>query len=525
MKAILSVYDKAGLVDFARGLADLGYELYSTGGTRRELEQAGLQVAGVSELTGFPEIMDGRVKTLHPGVHAGILANRDVAAHMAQLEEQGLSPIDLVAVNLYPFEATVARPGVTLAEAIENIDIGGPTMIRAAAKNHASVLVVVDPGDYVAVLADLRAGAVPEARRRALAAVAFAHTAAYDSAIAAYLEAERLGTGETRGASAGETQGASPAESPGWPRQLSLAGTRTQDLRYGENPHQSAALYRTGVGGGGVAAARQLQGIELSYNNIVDVDAAVALVQDMPTPSAAIIKHTNPCGAATGASLVDAYRRAYECDPTSAFGGIVALNDECDADTAAAIAEIFVEVVAAPAFSQGAREALAAKKKLRLLEVAPVTPGVQVKPVTGGFLAQDPDVLLVAREDMRSVGARQPSDEEWAALLLAWRVVKHVKSNAIVLVRDLAAVGVGAGQMSRVESVQLAAQRAGDRARGSVLASDAFFPMPDGIEAAADAGVTAIIQPGGSIKDGEVLAAADARGLAMVYTGHRHFRH
>ena len=505
MKAILSVYDKTGLVDFARGLLDLGHELYSTGGSRRELEAAGLAVASISDLTGFPEIMDGRVKTLHPGVHAGILANRELPAHIAELDAHGLSAIDLVAVNLYPFEATVARPNSGIAEAIENIDVGGPTMIRAAAKNHASVVVVVDPRDYQRVLEDLRAGEVPAARRLDLATTAFAHTAAYDSAIAAYLR----GLGKDGG----------------WPRQLAIAGDKVQDLRYGENPHQSAALYRTGPGGGGVAAARQLQGIELSYNNIVDVDAALALVADLPQPSATIVKHTNPCGAATAASLAEAYRRAYECDPTSAFGGVVALNAECDPDTAAAIAEIFVEMVVAPGFTDSARQLLSGKKKLRLLEVSPAQPGPQLKPVSGGFLAQDPDLLLAGREDMRSVGRREPTEDEWRQLLFAWRVVKHVKSNAIVLVRDHAAVGVGAGQMSRVESVQLAAQRAGERARGSVLASDAFFPMSDGVEAAADAGVTAIVQPGGSVKDEEVLAVADARGLAMVYTGQRHFRH
>jgi len=505
MKAILSVYDKTGLADFARGLRELGFEIYSTGGSRKALEDAGVEVHGVSDLTGFPEIMDGRLKTLHPGVHGGILANREVPAHMEQLAAQGLAPIDLVAVNLYPFEATIARPGVTVEEAIENIDIGGPTMIRAAAKNHASVLVVVSPVDYAAVLDGLRAGEVPLTFRRQLAAAAYAHTAAYDSTIAAY------------------TRDLESAE--GWPREYSVGGARVQELRYGENPHQAAALYRVGAPGKGVANAGQLQGIELSYNNIVDVDAAWDLVQDLPVPSAAIIKHTNPCGVATAGSLADAYQRAYDCDTTSAFGGIVALNQECDVETARRIITIFVEVVAAPAFSAEALEVFAAKKKLRLLRIETAPPAAVLKMVSGGFLVQSPDIDLADRAEMRSVGRREPSEAEWEQLLLAWRVVKHVKSNAIVLVRDGAAVGVGAGQMSRVESVRLAAQRAGDRASGSVLASDAFFPMPDGVEAAADAGITAIIQPGGSVKDAEVLAVADDRGLAMVHTGRRHFRH
>ena len=505
MKAILSVYDKTGLSDFARGLRELGFEIYSTGGSRKALEDAGVEVHGVSDLTGFPEIMDGRLKTLHPGVHGGILANREVPAHMEQLSAQGLAPIDLVAVNLYPFEATIARPGVTVEEAIENIDIGGPTMIRAAAKNHASVLVVVSPVDYAAVLDGLRAGEVPLTFRRQLAAAAYAHTAAYDSTIAAY------------------TRDLESAE--GWPREYSVGGARVQELRYGENPHQAAALYRVGAPGKGVANAGQLQGIELSYNNIVDVDAAWDLVQDLPVPSAGIIKHTNPCGVATAGSLADAYQRAYDCDTTSAFGGIVALNQECDVETARRIITIFVEVVAAPAFSAEALEVFAAKKKLRLLRIETAPPAAVLKMVSGGFLVQSPDIDLADRAEMRSVGRREPSEAEWEQLLLAWRVVKHVKSNAIVLVRDGAAVGVGAGQMSRVESVRLAAQRAGDRASGSVLASDAFFPMPDGVEAAADAGITAIIQPGGSVKDAEVLAVADDRGLAMVHTGRRHFRH
>ncbi|GAC1335041.1 MAG: bifunctional phosphoribosylaminoimidazolecarboxamide formyltransferase/IMP cyclohydrolase [Candidatus Dormibacteria bacterium] len=504
MKALLSVFDKTGIVGFARGLVELGYEIHSTGGTRKALVEAAVPVSSVSDLTGFPEIMGGRVKTLHPGVHAGILANRAEPDHMRQLAEQGLEAIDLVAVNLYPFESTISRAGVTLAEAIENIDIGGPTMVRAAAKNHASVVVVVNPSEYPAILEELRSGGPSATRRQELARAAFAHTGTYDSAIATYLRHLQ------------------PAE--GWPVDLSVGGHKRQDLRYGENPHQGAALYVSGTGGG-VAGAEQLHGIELSYNNIVDVDAAWELVSDLPRPAAAIIKHTNPCGAASGESIAAAYRRAYECDRVSAFGGIVALNQACDAETARSIAEINVEVVAAPGYDEEALEVLRAKKKVRVLKVNPAEPGPMLKLVSGGFLVQDADSLTVGREQMRSVGRRDPTEDEWQQLLFAWRVVKHVKSNAIVLVRENAAVGVGAGQMSRVESVQLAVARAGDLARGTVLASDAFFPFPDGVEAAAAAGVTAVVQPGGSIKDAEVLAVADQHGMAMVYTGHRHFRH
>ena len=468
MKAIISVSDKTGVVDFARGLAELGVELYSTGGTKRALEAAGVSVAPVYDLTGFSEILDGRVKTLHPAVHAGILATRGEPQHMAQMEERGLALIDLVVVNLYPFAATVARPDTGLQEAIENIDIGGPTMIRAAAKNHAGVVVVVNPGDYSRVLDELARGVVSDATRLELAELAFAHTAAYDAAISAYLGGRH--------------------HDGSWPREFTLGGTKVADLRYGENPHQTAALYSTSTAGGGVAHARQLQGIELSYNNIVDADAGWLLVQDLAPPAVAIIKHTNPCGCAVAGTAVEAYRRAYECDPVSAFGGIVALNSECDRETAESITAIFVEAVVAPSFSANALEVLGAKPKVRVLEVAASASGPQVKAVTGGFLVQGPDVLRVSRGLMRSAGSREPSPEEWEQLLFAWTVVKHVKSNAIVLAREGMAVGVGAGQMSRVEAVQLAALRAAERARGTVLASDAFFPMPDGVEAAAEAG-------------------------------------
>jgi phosphoribosylaminoimidazolecarboxamide formyltransferase/IMP cyclohydrolase len=505
MKAVISVSDKTGLVDFARGLAELGVELYATGGTRQALEAAGVPVASVSDLTGFPEILGGRVKTLHPGVHAGILANRAVPEHLEELRREGLAAIDLVVVNLYPFEATVTRGDVQLSEATENIDIGGPAMIRAAAKNHAGVVVVVHPGDYPRVLEELRGGGVSEATRLELAHAAFAHTAAYDGVISDYLRWRD--------------------EDSGWPRQFTLSGHKVQDLRYGENPHQSAALYRARAPEEGIAGAAQLQGVELSYNNIVDADAGWALVGDLPAPAAAIIKHTNPCGAAQGASLLEAYRRAYECDTTSAFGGVVALNAECDMATAQAITSIFVEVVVAPGYQADALEVFSAKPKVRVLRVTDARPGPVVKAVSGGFLVQSPDAQPIDRAAMRSVGAREPTESEWEQLTFAWRVVKHVKSNAIVLARDLAAVGVGAGQMSRVESVEIAVKRAGDRAHGTSLASDAFFPMPDGVEVAAAAGVTAIIQPGGSIRDKEVLAVADAHGMAMVYTGQRHFRH
>ncbi|MHB8509129.1 MAG: bifunctional phosphoribosylaminoimidazolecarboxamide formyltransferase/IMP cyclohydrolase [Candidatus Dormibacteria bacterium] len=510
MKAILSVYDKTGLAPFARGLRELGFELYSTGGTRRALEGAGLAVAGISELTDFPEIMDGRVKTLHPGVHAGILANRAVPEHMEQLRQQGLEQVDLVCVNLYPFEETVARPGVSFAEAIENIDIGGPTMIRAAAKNHASVVVVVSPADYDSVLAGLGQGALSVATRLQLALTAYSHTASYDAAISRWLRGQVVAGGEARDT---------------WPVELSLGGRKVLDLRYGENPHQSAALYRSGLHATGVAAATKLQGIELSFNNIVDIDAAWSLAQDLPVPSAAIIKHTNPCGVAHSADLADAYQRAFECDRVSAFGGIVALNAECDEETAQRVCSIMVEAVAAPAYTEAALQVFATKPRVRVLRVVPGPPEPVVKAVSGGFLVQGPDQQLAGRESMRSVGHREPTEEEWRQLAFAWVVAKHVKSNAIVLARDNAAVGVGAGQMSRVESVQIAVRRAGTLAAGTVLASDAFFPFPDGVEAAVAAGITAVVQPGGSVKDAEVLAVADAAGVAMVYTGERHFRH
>ena len=503
-RALLSVSDKAGLAEFALGLAELGYELYSTGGTLRALAEAGLDAHPVSELTGFPEIMDGRVKTLHPGVHAGLLARRDRPEHLAALEQHGLRTLDLLCVNLYPFVATASRPGVGFEEVVENIDIGGPAMIRAAAKNHASVVVVVRPEQYPRVLEALAAGQVPDAFRRELAAEAYSHTALYDTAVSGWLREEPF------------------------PPELAVAGRLVQSLRYGENPHQSAAFYRLPWMAGGLAGARQLQGGELSYNNIQDAAAAFALAAEFNEPAAAIIKHTNPCGCAIAADPASAYRRAYECDTVSAYGGVVALNRALDGETAQQVAAIFVELVIAPGFRPEGLEAMARRPKVRLLEALPVRAlwaDLEFRSVPGGFLAQTPDREAFSRERARVVTRRQPTEAEWEELGFAWKVVKHVKSNAIVLAREGAAVGVGAGQMSRVESVELAVRRAGDRARGTVLASDAFFPFADGVAAAIAAGVKAIAQPGGSVRDQDSIAAADKAGIAMVMTGVRHFRH
>jgi phosphoribosylaminoimidazolecarboxamide formyltransferase/IMP cyclohydrolase len=507
-RALLSVSNKAGLPAFARGLHRLGFELYATGGTLRLLEQASVDVRPVSDLTGFPELLDGRVKTLHPGVHAGLLARRDLPEHLHQLEQRGLRTIDLVCVNLYPFQEAVDSPGISLGEVLEQIDIGGPAMIRSAAKNHADVVVVVRPERYTEVLSALQAGGVGTAMRRRLAAEAFAHTAAYDAHIADWLrDLNQEGTGP-------------------FPPELTVAGSLARTLRYGENPHQRAAFYRLGLDPGGLGSARQLQGGDLSYNNLQDAAAALALVAEFDPPGAVIVKHTNPCGAAVGGDVAEAYRKAYECDPRSAFGGVVALNRELDAATAEAIAGVFTEVVTAPSVHPEAAAVLQHRQRLRLLEVGPVrAPGLQVRSVPGGFLVQSWDERGFDRRACRVVSRRPPTPEEWSQLEFAWVVAKHVKSNAIVLARELAAVGVGAGQMSRVEAAQLAVQRAGDRARGAVMASDAFFPFPDAVEVGLAAGVTAIIHPGGSIRDPESVAAADAAGAAMVVTGERHFRH
>jgi len=506
VNALLSVSDKTGLVDFARGLDDLGVTMYATGGTEHVLREAGLAVHALQELTGFPELLDGRVKTLHPNVHAGILARRDEPRHLQELGDRDMKLIDLVVVNLYPFVETVSA-GKGHAEAIESIDIGGVTLLRAAAKNHDHVLPVVRPADYPLVLQALRdpSGISPSLRRH-LAAVAFGHTAAYDAAIGDHLR-------ET------SAQQALPVD-------YAIGGHKLRDLRYGENPHQSAALYRTAPGGG-VAGATQWQGLELSYNNLLDAQAACSLVLDLDDPAVAIIKHANPCGVAVGKDAEDAFARALDCDRRSAFGGIVAFNRPVDATTARAVAGPFLEVVLAPAFDAPARELLKARPKLRVLELGPnsIELPLDVRPISGGFLVQTPDRSGRTLGEPRVVTAAIPDEATWSDLRFAWTVVKHVRSNAIVLAHQQAAIGIGAGQMSRVEAVELAVHRAGARARGAVLASDGFFPYPDSVEVAARAGVRAIVEPGGSVKDSEAIAAADAAGLAMVFTGERHFKH
>ncbi|MEZ5987554.1 MAG: bifunctional phosphoribosylaminoimidazolecarboxamide formyltransferase/IMP cyclohydrolase [Planctomycetota bacterium] len=518
--ALLSVSDKTGLADLAKAAAAAGYELLSTGGTARALREAGLEVTDVSDYTGFPEVMDGRVKTLHPRVHGGLLARRDVDAHVAAMREHGMRPIDLVVVNLYPFAETVRRPGVTRAEAVEQIDIGGPSMLRSAAKNHEAVTVVVDPADYAEVADALGRGEVPTGLRRRLAAKVYAHTAAYDATIAGWL--------------AGQEEGGEA-----FPERLALAGERVAVLRYGENPHQAAAFYRLPTAPDGtLARAEVLGGKELSYNNILDLDAALALAREFPAaegPFCAVLKHGNPCGSAQRGTAAEAFAAALACDPLSAFGSIVAFNVEVDAATAAAIATPgnFVEALLAPAYGPGALEALEKArfgKSLRILRTGPFEAGASgssVRAVSGGLLVQDWDGPGAGDDEARwnVATARAPSDAERADLRFAWRLVKHVKSNAIVVCRDRRGIGIGAGQMSRVDSVRIAVEKAGDGAQGAVLGSDAFFPFADGPEAAAAAGITAIVQPGGSKRDDEVVAAADAAGMAMVLTGTRHFRH
>jgi len=517
-RALLSVSDKAGVVDFARALVARGVALLSTGGTAKALADAGLPVTDVGTYTGFPEMLDGRVKTLHPKVHGGILARRDLPAHVDALAEHAIPAIDLVVVNLYPFRETVARPGCSFDEAIENIDIGGPAMVRAAAKNWAHVGIVVDPADYPALAAELaRTGSLCDATRFALARKAFAHTAAYDGAIANWLTARTHdGTAEAL------------------PQSFRYAGERVQSMRYGENPHQAAAFYRDeSPAPGAIATFRQCQGKELSYNNLADADAAWECAKSFAAPTCVIVKHANPCGVATADSTLDAYRAAFATDPTSAFGGIIAFNRPVDGATLEAVAAQFVEVLVAPSYTEDALAIVAQKKNVRVLEVAlpagaPAAPQLDFKRVGGGLLVQTADTRNVAREELRVVTRRAPSPAELDDLMFAWRVAKFVKSNAIVFGGGGRTLGIGAGQMSRVDSTRIAAIKAANAGlalAGSVAASDAFFPFRDGLDVVAEEGATAVIQPGGSVRDDEVIAAADERGLAMVFTGVRHFRH
>ncbi|MEW6660995.1 MAG: bifunctional phosphoribosylaminoimidazolecarboxamide formyltransferase/IMP cyclohydrolase [Bacillota bacterium] len=509
-RAIISVSDKTGVTDFAGRLVELGYQIVSTGGTFKVLQGAGLPVTYVTEITGFPEILDGRVKTLHPKVHGGILACR-TPEHLLQLQDNGIQPVDLVVVNLYPFKETIAKPGVSLEEAIENIDIGGPAMVRAAAKNYRWVGVVVNPARYGQVLQDLEAsGYLSSELRFSLAVEAFAHTAAYDSAISGYL------------------QSVSSRQVDLFPEAFTLSGVKVQDLRYGENPHQRAAFYREDQAGPGtLAMAKQLQGKELSFNNIVDLDAAWSVVREFTQPAAVIIKHTNPCGVALAASPQVAYRKAFQADPVSAFGGIVGLNKPVNAACAAELTKIFLEAVIAPSFEPEALVILRSKENLRLLAAGggAAAPSFDIKKVSGGFLVQDADTQTALLNQWRVVTRRHPGPEELNDLAFAWQVVKHVKSNAIVVAKENVSLGVGAGQMNRVGSARIALEQAGEAAKGAVLASDAFFPFADTVEEAARAGITALIQPGGSLRDQESIEACDRLGIAMIFTGYRHFKH
>jgi phosphoribosylaminoimidazolecarboxamide formyltransferase/IMP cyclohydrolase len=518
-RALVSVSDKSGIIEFAKGLKELGYEILSTGGTAKTLRETGLAVTDVAAYTGSPEILDGRVKTLHPKIHGGLLGRRRDPKHVAEMERHGIGPIDVVVVNLYPFEATINKPGCTLDEAIEQIDIGGPSMLRSAAKNHADVTVVVDPADYGPVLEALRAGGVSPAMRRELARKVFHHTSRYDGMIAGYLE-QQGAPGPVR-----------------FPSLLTLQFEKVQSLRYGENPHQHGAFYRDfGSSEPGVAKARQLHGKEMSYNNFLDANAALELAKEFGgalPPVAVIVKHNNPSGAAVGSTLRDAYVGAREADPLSAFGGVIAFNARVDLATAKEITATFVEVVVAPDFDEDALAELRRKKDLRLLAVGELRTDLRTGPdlldlkkIVGGLILQDRDFGAIA--DVRALkvaSKRAPTDEEYAAFAFAWKVCKHVKSNAIVFARRDRTVGIGAGQMSRVDSVKLATMKAGSSLKGCVMASDAFFPFRDGIDAAAQAGITAVIQPGGSIRDEEVIKAADEHQMAMVLTGMRHFRH
>ena len=504
-RVLLSVTDKTGLLDFARVLSELGAELISTGGTARLIRDAGIAVRDVSEVTGFPEMLDGRVKTLHPKIHGGLLAIRGNAGHVQAIEAYGIAPIDMVVINLYRFEDAAAKKDARLEDLIENIDIGGPAMIRSAAKNHQDVAVVVSPADYDAIANELRAsdGSLSPETHWRLAKNAFRTTAAYDAAISARLE---------------QVDSGGPL-----PLDLNIRAPKLMDLRYGENPHQAAALY--GQRGTGIAGAEQLHGKELSYNNLVDLDAVFQLVTEFTAPAVAIVKHTNPCGCAEQDSLANAWRRALECDPISAYGGVVGLNRTVDEETAREIAKLFVEAIAAPDYTPEALAVLTAKKNLRLMRVAPSSGGLVVKSITGGFLVQTADNASLDRATTVVKSERAPTKEEWTGLEFGWKVAKHVKSNAIVYARPGQVVGVGAGQMSRVDSVRIGAMKAVLPTAGTVVASDAFFPFADGVEEAAKHGATAFIQPGGSVRDEEVIAAADRLGVAMVFTGIRHFRH
>ena len=526
-RALLAVADKSGLVGFARGLLDLDIEILATGGTAGRLRDAGIKVVEIADYTGSPEILDGRVKTLHPKVHGGLLARRDLETHLDELHVHGIGLIDIVAVNLYPFKETIEKPGVSLEEALENIDIGGPTMIRAAAKNFGGVIVITDPADYGGVLEDLaEKGDVESPSRRQLALKAFRHTAYYDSLIAAYLESlSRHGMDGTDAA-------------VDFPETLVLGYERLQQLRYGENPHQEGAFYAEPMAGSAtIAGARQLWGKEMSFCNVNDAAAALAAVQEFRAPAAVAVKHANPCGVGVGATLAAAYKRAWEGDPVSIFGGIIAVNRPLNVATAEMIAEIFVDIVVAPSYQEDALEILKAKKGLRILEVGDwiqdaqastsggLLPPYDLKRVPGGLLLQEADLITPDRDSWQVVTEKAPTTAELDDLEFAWRVVRHVKSNAIILARDSGTVGIGAGQLNRIVAARIAIEQAGDKARGAVLASDAFMPFPDVVNAAAAASVSCVIQPGGSIRDDKSIAAANEHGIAMVFTGRRHFRH
>lgn len=508
-RALLSVSDKSGVLEFAKALEELGYEILSTGGTMKHLAENGVDVVAVDEITGFPEIMEGRVKTLNPLIHGGLLAKRDDETHQAQMKEHNITPIDIVCVNLYPFKETIAKPDVTTADAIENIDIGGPAMLRASAKNHAYVTVIVDAEDYDQVLMELKAdGTTTDETRRRLAAKVFRHTAAYDALIANYLT--NL---------AGEE----------FPEQVTHTYELKQSLRYGENPHQKAAFYSKPLGSDfSIAYANQLHGKELSYNNIQDANAAIQIVKEFEAPAAVAVKHMNPCGVGSAETIAEAFSKAYEADPVSIFGGIIALNRDVDAETATQLSEIFLEIVIAPAFTEEAIEILTKKKNIRLLTISfeqNVQDEWNTVAVEGGLLMQEPDTYGFKDAEIRVATDREPTEEEWEAMKLGWAVVKHVKSNAIVVSGDHMTLGVGAGQMNRVGAAGIALEQAGERAKGAALASDAFFPMDDTVEAAAKAGITAIIQPGGSVKDEDSIKKANEYGITMVFTGVRHFKH